>query len=246
MSGALLVAGTTSDAGKSMVVAGLCRLLARKGIRVAPFKAQNMSNNSVVTVDGGETLWSMAAEIAPDEDPREFVAQITALYLLALHVARVRRTGLGRQQQVERYTADVQVQTGPGQPGRALVMSGLKAGDRVVVAPIYSRTISNAAPCPVWAQNGQVRVEPELAFVLGRDLPARAQAYSHAEVESAISKVHLALELIDSRYDDQAELTFADRLADGLVNQGLWLGPEVPWQQASQAKAFAVASGRGL
>jgi adenosylcobyric acid synthase len=47
MSGALLVAGTTSDAGKSMLVAGVCRYLHRQGVHVAPFKAQNMSNKTV-------------------------------------------------------------------------------------------------------------------------------------------------------------------------------------------------------
>jgi adenosylcobyric acid synthase len=52
--GSLLVAGTTSDAGKSVLTVGICRWLARQGVRVAPFKAQNMSNNSVVTLDGGE------------------------------------------------------------------------------------------------------------------------------------------------------------------------------------------------
>ncbi|HET9127957.1 MAG TPA: cobyric acid synthase [Propionibacteriaceae bacterium] len=54
MRGSLLVAGASSDAGKSLLTAGICRWLARQGVDVAPFKAQNMSNNSVITLDGSE------------------------------------------------------------------------------------------------------------------------------------------------------------------------------------------------
>ncbi|MQA95051.1 MAG: cobyric acid synthase [Streptosporangiales bacterium] len=73
MSGTLLVAGTTSDAGKSVVTAGLCRALARRGITVAPFKAQNMSLNSMVTADGAEigraqAMQAAAAGVEPTAD----------------------------------------------------------------------------------------------------------------------------------------------------------------------------------
>jgi adenosylcobyric acid synthase len=64
MKGALLICGTQSDAGKSLVTAGICRWLHRQGVRVAPFKAQNMALNSVVTRDGCEIGRSQAVQAA--------------------------------------------------------------------------------------------------------------------------------------------------------------------------------------
>ncbi|MGO9762801.1 MAG: cobyric acid synthase [Solirubrobacteraceae bacterium] len=64
MKGALLICGTQSDAGKSVVTAGICRWLRRAGVSVAPFKAQNMALNSVVTRDGREIGRSQAVQAA--------------------------------------------------------------------------------------------------------------------------------------------------------------------------------------
>ncbi len=68
---AIMILGTTSDAGKSVITSAICRILANRGVRVAPFKAQNMSNNAAVIHTGGEigraqAVQAKACRIVPD------------------------------------------------------------------------------------------------------------------------------------------------------------------------------------
>lgn len=105
----------------------------------------------------------------------------------------------------------------------------LPTTDKTVVAPIYQQDVYHQTPdCPLYpSTKGLARVEPELAFEIGVDLPPRMAPYTEAEIDAALGKTRLALELIKSRYHTPSTACHLDALADGLVNQGLWLGPEL-------------------
>ncbi|MCO5998876.1 cobyric acid synthase [Actinoallomurus rhizosphaericola] len=142
----LLVAGTTSDAGKSILTAGICRWLARQGVKVAPFKAQNMSLNSMVTADGAEIGRAQAMQAAaarieptahmnpvllkPGSDRRSQVvvlghpvAEVDAMGYAA-HKERLRQVVLGSLAEL-RAQYDVVVCEGAGSPAEI----NLRAGD---------------------------------------------------------------------------------------------------------------------
>jgi 2-keto-4-pentenoate hydratase len=108
---------------------------------------------------------------------------------------------------------------------------------KLVMAPIYQPAISRAAICtvafPADRDLGSVKVEPELAFVLAKDLPALEQPYTEADIDAAIGAVHAALEICASRYANHSDLPFPEMLTDGLVNNGLWLGPELTAPEAA-------------
>lgn len=125
---------------------------------------------------------------------------------------------------------------------------GLSAENPVVMAPIPASMIHAASPCPVWASAGQVRVEPEIAFVLGRDLPPRDIPYTPAEIDAAVRSVHLALELIGCRYADPAAASMAEHLADSLLNQGMLIGPQIDTSAPPGAMAIEIQieEGRGF
>ena len=97
---------------------------------------------------------------------------------------------------------------------------------KIVLGPLYQNELQQGAACALWPSiQGVARVEPEYAYPLRTDLLPGDDTLSDADVFAAIGTPHLALELIQSRYLPDAGALYPDQLADGLFNQGLWLGP---------------------
>jgi 2-keto-4-pentenoate hydratase len=139
----------------------------------------------------------------------------------------------------------------------------LPSADKTVIGAIYEATVqvqsvatvienelaNTVSVCLLHPDSEELaRVEPELAFELAKDLPPQSTRYTNAEIDMAIGKTRLALELIQSRYDDPVQATFFDALADGLVNQGLWLGPEINVSATTNLSGFELrlSSDKGL
>jgi len=158
---ALMIQGTASGVGKSVLVAGLCRLLARNGVRVAPFKPQNMSNNAAVTVDGGEigraqALQAFACGIEPTVHMNPVLlkpeADCTSQLIVRGHVVGKLESARFREDR-EQWLAtvlesfqqlcdsyDVVVVEGAGSPAEP----NLREGD------IANMGFAEAADIPVW------------------------------------------------------------------------------------------------
>ncbi|AJY11396.1 fumarylacetoacetate hydrolase family protein [Burkholderia dolosa] len=114
--------------------------------------------------------------------------------------------------------------------------------DRVIVAPIFASTIREAGDAYRVAGDTPIaRIEPEIAFVLDRDLPARAQPYDENDVRDAIREVRLVLEVLGCRYAEPARASKFELLADGQFNQGLCVGPVVPDGVRAPLAGFALS-----
>ncbi|MBE8168859.1 MAG: hydratase [Shewanella sp.] len=105
----------------------------------------------------------------------------------------------------------------------------LPTATTTMLAPLFADSLYDLTPqCPLYASTDDMAlIEPEIVSTFAHDLPVRETPYSDAEIEAAIGSTRFALELMQSRYQSPNEATFFEALADGLLNQGVYLGAEV-------------------
>ncbi len=113
----------------------------------------------------------------------------------------------------------------------------------VLAAPIFAPTIVDRSPCAILTSATTARIEPEIAFVLARDLPSRSTPYSEDDVRNAVGDAHLVLELLGARYIDPSVVSFPELLADNVANQGLFVGPVLANAFAQPLAGFPITVG---
>ena len=106
----------------------------------------------------------------------------------------------------------------------------------IILAPLLHAPIKQAENCPLYTTNNKALIEPEIAFILESDLPSNKN-YSNEDIDTAFTRAHLALELIQKRFDESTLSTHIEKLADGLSNQGVYVGPQI-----DKAKAYNASS----
>jgi 2-keto-4-pentenoate hydratase len=123
----------------------------------------------------------------------------------------------------------------------------LPRNDHAFLAPLPASTISRTSPCPIVPHAGEALIEPEIAVVLGKDLPPRNTSYDENEVRAAVAEARLVLELIGSRYIDPNSLPFPEFLADSINNQGFFVGPPVtsPFERPLETLTITVSGKEG-
>lgn len=115
----------------------------------------------------------------------------------------------------------------------------------VIVAPIIKNTIQTESPCQLHAVNGKAEIENEIAFVFSKTLLANEQGYTEEQIIEAIGSYHMALELMQSRFDANYDATYYEKLADSLTNQGMFIGPEITQSAAFNASHLNVLIKQG-
>jgi len=139
--------------------------------------------------------------------------------------AECRPQSLGQAFAVQQRTAELLRAT--RQDSIAAWKSALPSPEKTVVAPIYASGTADAAAGPVASSTDVVRIEPEIAFQLARDLPPRDTPYTEAEIDAAVGDARLALEVLGCRYASPEHASLPELLADHMFNQGLVLGPRI-------------------
>ena len=115
-----------------------------------------------------------------------------------------------------------------------------------IAAPIFAsdffdgESVGDEIEVTLFSENSKARIEPEIAFKLGKTLAPKAGGYSETEIDNAIISAHMAVELIQDRYESNTNVSFYEKQADCFSNQGLYLGAEIEKEQAYQAADIAI------